>query len=62
MKSFPELIKEANEQINTVSVDDLKSLIDDPKLILVDVQTKEAVEESGMIKNAFYCTMGSNSF
>jgi hypothetical protein len=40
MKSFPELIKEANEQINTVSVDDLKSLIDDPKLILVDVQTK----------------------
>ena len=57
MKSFPELIKEANEQINTVSVDDLKSLIDDPKLILVDVQTKEAVEESGMIKTAVHANL-----
>ena len=62
MKSFPELIKEANEQINTVSVDDLKSLIDDPKLILVDVQTKEAVEESGMIKNAVHATRGFLEF
>ena len=50
MKSFPELINEANNQINTVSVEELQSIIDDPKLILVDVQSKEAVEESGMIK------------
>ena len=62
MKSFPELIKEANEQINTVSVDDLKSLIDDPKLILVDVQTKEAVDESGMIKNAVHANRGFLEF
>ena len=62
MKSFPELINEANEQINTVSVDDLKSLIDDPKLILVDVQTKEAVEESGMIKNAVHANRGFLEF
>ena len=38
MKSFPELIKEANDQINTVSVEELQSVIDDPNLILVDVQ------------------------
>ena len=50
MKSFPELIKEANDQINTVSVEELQSVIDDPNLILVDVQSKDAVEENGMIK------------
>ncbi len=31
MKSFPELIKEANDQINTVSVEELQSVIEDPK-------------------------------
>ncbi len=62
MKNFVQLINEANEQITTVSVDDLKSLIDDPKLILVDVQTKEAVEESGMIQNAVHANRGFLEF
>ena len=57
MKSFPELIKEANDQINTVSVEELQSVIDDPNLILVDVQSKDAVEENGMIKNAIHATV-----
>ncbi len=45
MKSFPELINEANNQINTVSVEELQSIIDDPKLILVDVQSKELLKK-----------------
>tara|TARA_Y100001980_G_C14318966_1_gene140378 strand:+ start:219 stop:602 length:384 start_codon:yes stop_codon:yes gene_type:complete len=62
MKSFPELINEANNQIDTVSVEELQSIIDDPKLILVDVQSKEAVEESGMIKNAIHANRGFLEF
>ena len=62
MKNFVQLISEANDQINTVSVEELQSLIDDPKLILVDVQTKEAVEESGMIKNAIHANRGFLEF
>ena len=62
MKSFPELIKEANDQINTVSVEELQSVIDDPNLILVDVQSKDAVEENGMIKNAIHATVVSWNF
>ena len=62
MKSFPELIKEANEQIKTVSVDDLKSQINDPHLIIIDVQSKEAVEDSGMIQNAVHANRGFLEF
>ena len=62
MKSFPELIKEANDQINTVSVEELQSVIDDPNLILVDVQSKDAVEENGMIKNAIHANRGFLEF
>ena len=62
MKSFPELIKEANDQISTVSVEELQSVIDDPNLILVDVQSKDAVEENGMIKNAIHANRGFLEF
>ena len=62
MKNFVQLINEANEQINTVSVKELQSIIDDPNLILVDVQSKEAVEESGMIKNAIHANRGFLEF
>jgi len=62
MKNFVQLINEANDQINTVSVEELQSVIDDPKLILVDVQSKDAVEESGMIKNAIHANRGFLEF
>ena len=62
MKSFPELINEANEQINTISVEELQSVIDDPSIILVDVQSKDAVEENGMIKNAIHANRGFLEF
>ena len=62
MKDFPQLINEANDEIKTISVDELKSQIDDPNLIIVDVQSKEAVEESGMIKNAVHANRGFLEF
>ena len=40
MKNFPELLKEANMQIKTISVDELKSTISDPNVIILDVQSR----------------------
>ena len=62
MKDFPQLIKEANEQIKTVSVNELKDQINDPNLIIIDVQSKEAVEKSGMIQNALHANRGFLEF
>lgn len=62
MKNFPQLIKEANEEINTVSVEELKSFMDDTNLIIIDVQSKDAVEQSGMIQNAVHCNRGFLEF
>ena len=62
MKNFPQLIKEANEKIRTISVDGLKSIINDQNLTIIDVQSKEAVEESGMIPNAIHANRGFLEF
>ena len=62
MKNFPELLKEANMQIETVSVEQLKSAVDDTDLIILDVQSKEVVEESGMIPNAIHVNRGFLEF
>lgn len=62
MKNFPDLLKEANEQIKTVSVDELKSFINDPNLIIIDVQSKEAIKENGMIPNAIHANRGFLEF
>jgi len=62
MKNFPELLKEANEQINTISVDELKLAINDPSLIILDVQPKDVVEKNGMIPNAIHTNRGFLEF
>jgi rhodanese-related sulfurtransferase len=62
MKSFPQLIKEANDQIKTISVEEFKSFVNDPNFIIIDVQSKDAVEKSGMIPNAIHCNRGFLEF
>jgi rhodanese-related sulfurtransferase len=62
MKSFPQLIKEAKDQIKSVSVQELKSFINDPNIIIIDVQSKDAVEKSGMIPNAIHSNRGFLEF
>ena len=62
MKSFPQLIKEANDQIKTISVEEFKSFVNDPSFVIIDVQSKDAVEKSGMIPNAIHCNRGFLEF
>ena len=62
MKSFPQLIKEANDQIKTISVEEFKSCVNDPSFVIIDVQSKDAVEKSGMIPNAIHCNRGFLEF
>ena len=62
MKSFPQLIKEANDQIKTISVEEFKSFVNDPSFVIIDVQSKDAVEKSGMIPNAIHSNRGFLEF
>ena len=62
MKNFPELLKEANEQIKTISVEELKLVMNDPSFIILDVQSKEVVEKDGMIPNAIHTNRGFLEF
>ena len=49
MKTFPELLEEANAEIKSVSPEELKQQLDNEEIILVDVRSKEAIEAEGQI-------------
>ena len=62
MKNFVQMIEEANDQIKTVSVEDLKSIISESNPTIIDVQSKDAVDEAGMIPNAIHANRGFLEF
>ena len=49
MKTFPELLEEANAEIKSVSPEELKQQLDNEEIILVDVRSKDAIEAEGQI-------------
>ena len=62
MKSFIDLLSEANSEIKTISVDDLKLISDDPQTQIIDVQSKDVIDNSGMIPNAIHANRGFLEF
>ena len=54
MKTFPELLEEANAEIKSVSPEDLKQQLDNEEIILVDVRSKEAIEAEGQIEGSVH--------
>ena len=62
MKTFLELIDEANKVIETVTVEDLNSLMGDPDLLVIDVQSKDIIEKNGMIPSAIHANRGFLEF
>ena len=50
MKTFPELLEEANAEIKSVSAEELKQQLDNEEIILVDVRSKDVIEAEGQIK------------
>ena len=62
MKSFIDLLDEANSEIKTISVEDLKLILDNPQTLIIDVQSKDVVDNSGMIPNAIHANRGFLEF
>ena len=62
MKSFLELIESANKEIKTINSTELSQILGDENLIIVDVQSKEIVEENGMISGAIHANRGFLEF
>ena len=62
MKSFIDLLSEANSEIKTISVDELKLISDDPQTQIIDVQSKDVIDNSGMIPNAVHANRGFLEF
>ena len=62
MKSFIDLLNEANSEITTITVDELKLILDHPQTLIIDVQSKDVVDNSGMIPNAIHANRGFLEF
>jgi len=54
MKTFPELLEEANAEIKSVSPEELKQQLDNEEIILVDVRSKDAIEADGQIEGSVH--------
>ena len=54
MKTFPELLEEANAEIKSVSAEELKQQLDSEEIILVDVRSKDVIEAEGQIEGSIH--------
>ena len=54
MKTFPELLEEANAEIKSVSPEELKQQLDNEEIILVDVRSKDSIEAEGQIEGSVH--------
>ena len=62
MKSFINLLDEANAEIKTISVTELKSIINQSDIVIIDVQSKDVIEKIGMIPTAIHANRGFLEF
>jgi len=54
MKTFLELLEEANAEIKSVSAEELKQQLDNEEIILVDVRSKDVIEAEGQIEGSIH--------
>ncbi len=59
---FKELLAQANAVIETVSVQDLPYLQDDPDVIIVDVRDARECEKNGVIPGSIHASRGMLEF
>lgn len=61
-RGFKQMLAEANAVIETVSVQDLGYLVDDPDVVLVDVRETVEREREGMIPGSLHAPRGMLEF
>jgi len=61
-KGVKQLVAEANAEIETISQDDAKTLLDDEGVMFVDIRDVRELERDGMIPGAFHAPRGMLEF
>ena len=61
-KGFRQLVAEAEKRIQTRSVAEALSIIDDPTMVFVDLRDPRELEREGMVPGAFHATRGMLEF
>ena len=61
-KGVKQLVAEANAQIETVSLDEAKKLLNDDNVQFVDIRDVRELERDGMIPGAFHAPRGMIEF
>lgn len=61
-KGYKQLMAEAAARIESVSVDNAKSLLEDPDVLFVDIRETRELERDGTIPGAFHAPRGMIEF
>jgi rhodanese-related sulfurtransferase len=61
-KGYKALLAEAEREIETLSVDDVKALVGRDDVLLVDIRDPRELEREGRIAGAFHCPRGMLEF
>ena len=62
MTNINEILKEANELVPRISIDDAKALLEDINTIILDVREGQELRETGKIKGAIHVPRGLLEF
>lgn len=61
-RGFRQLVAEANSEIETVMVEDAKTLLGNDDVVFVDLRDPRELEREGKIPGAFHCPRGMLEF
>lgn len=61
-KGYKQLMAEAAERIDTLSIENAKRLVDDPGVLFVDIRETRELERDGTIPGAFHAPRGMIEF
>ena len=62
MKTFLELLEQANSEINQISCAELKQELGNDNLVIVDVRSKEIIQSDGFIEGSVNIPRGMLEF
>ena len=61
-KGVKQLVADANAEVETVSFEEAKKLLNDDKVQFVDIRDVRELERDGMVPGAFHCPRGMLEF
>lgn len=62
MKNAATLVAEANEQVETIAIAEASALLDNPRVLLVDIRDPRELDREGMIPGALHAPRGMLEF